>query len=65
MTSIVITHSRETMAPSKASSVRVNTSESFRSGEIVRVLVTRPAALGAEFEIVTQAISGAFYLNNR
>ena len=53
------------MAPSKASSVRVNTSESFRSGEIVRVLVTRPAALGAEFEIVTQAISGAFYLNNR
>jgi len=43
----------------------VNTFDAFRFGEIVRVLVISPAALGAEFEIVTQAISGAFYLNKR
>jgi hypothetical protein len=44
------------MAPSKASRVRVNTSEYFRFGEIVRVLVIIPVALGDEFYMFTQAI---------
>jgi hypothetical protein len=44
------------MAPSKASRVIVNTFDNFRFGDIVRVLVTIPVALGSEFYMFTQAI---------
>lgn len=53
------------MAPSKASRVRVCKPDYYNSGEIIRVLVTSPKASGAEFYMVTQAISGAFYLITR
>jgi hypothetical protein len=53
------------MAPSKASSLRLCTPDNLRFGDIVRIVVTSSAAFGAEFYMLTQAISGAFYLNSR